>query len=262
MADARNLLPSEIQELKFLVAEKNPALQKSILSALRAAGVGDIKTADSGGEAWNTWKAGKERNVWLCAADLPEMGGLDIVSRLRSDEMISQQPAFILLSGDKSKSAMDKAIDSGVDVFLAKPFEMGGLVPKIVEAVECRKQISGADSFKNLSLEDELLRARLPVEIVFERYSTEVECQILTEQKCVIRVPTNYGLGTQLKLRFANPAVDGQFFNTIKGTVHKTERVPAEFGLFLLHVQFNRKVKERHGVAQLIAAAGTDDPQE
>ena len=251
MAEKPKSLPAYIQRLSILVAEQNPALQKSIVETLQNGGANRVESAAKGGEVWQIWKRQKGIDVFVCASNLPEMGGLEILTRIRADKDAVTQPAFLLLGAVNNKEAINEALDKGADVFLAKPFSTDDLIPRVVEAVECRKQISGAKTFGSGSIEDELLKARLPVQLVFERFATEVECEKLTQEKCVIRVSNNYGLGTQLNLRFSRPgAGDGDYFKAIKGIVMKTERVPHEIGIFLLHVHFSGRVRAEHGIDQ------------
>jgi CheY-like chemotaxis protein len=254
--EAAASLPPEIRRLSFLVAEQNPALQKSIVSALQGAGATRVLTAADGNAAWQLWKTGKQVDIFVCASNLPELPGVEMASRLRADKDLDLQPGFILLSSDASEEAARQALEKGVDVVLRKPFPADQIIPKVIETVEIRKQAGGKNSFAQRSLEQELLHARLPVELVFDRYSTQVECEELSMHKCVIRVTNNYGLGTQLNLRFSRPAGGEEpFFRPIKGVVLKTERVPREIGVYRLHVQFNTPVKEQHGIQELLRAS-------
>ena len=259
--EAAPSLPPEIRRLSFLVAEQNPALQKSIVGALQGAGATRVLTAADGSSAWNIWKTSKQIDIFVCASNLPEVAGVEIVSRLRADKELEIQPGFILLSSDTSADAEKQAREKGADVVLKKPFPADQLIPKVVEAVALRRQAGGKDLARR-SLEQELLQARFPVELVFDRYSAQVECQELSVHKCVIRVTNNYGLGTQLNLRFSRPGGgEDPFFRPIKGVVMKTERVPREVGVYRLHVQFNMPIKEQHGIHELLrASAGTAAP--
>lgn len=253
--EAAPSLPPEIRKLSFLVAEQNPALQKSIVTALQAAGATRILTAAAGNAAWSIWKNGKQVDVFVCASNLPEMPGADMASRLRADKDLQVQPGFILLSSEASDQAAKDAIDKGVDVVLRKPFPADQIIPKIIETIGIRKQAGGKD-LSQRSLEQELLHARLPVELVFDRYTNQVECEEVSLQKCIIRVTNNYGLGTVLNLRFPRPSGgEEQYFRPVKGIVMKTERVPREIGVYRLHIQFNAPIKEQQGVQELLRAS-------
>jgi CheY-like chemotaxis protein len=254
--EAASSLPPELRRLSFLVAEQNPALQKSIVSALQAAGASRVLAAADGNAAWNIWKNGKQVDLFLCASNLPDLSGQELLQRLRADKEIEFQPAFILLSSESSEEATQQALSKGADVVLRKPFPSEQLIPKVIEAIELRRKASGKDAFTQRSLEQELLKARLPVVLIFERYTTQVECEELSIHRCVIRVNNNYGLGTQLNLGFRRPEGSGEpFYKPIKGVVMKTERVPREIGVYRLHVQFNTPAKEQHGIQEILRSS-------
>lgn len=257
MADqSAKKLSEEILLLPFLVVESNPALQKSIVSTLTAAGVKKCGAVANGVEAWQIWKQSRDIGVFIAAWNLPEMPGLEILKRIRRDKLARMQPAFIIMASEDTSNAVQMAVDAGADCFLAKPFPAGNLIPMVVEGVEHRKQISGDDVFAQKALEAKILQSRVVTELIFERYTSSVECEEMTVKKCVIRVENNYGLGTVLNLRFARqkPGTD-KFYLPLKGTITKIERVPKEYGWYKVHIQYNGPVKERHGIKDLLEAA-------
>ena len=259
--EAVTSLPPEVRRLSFLVAEQNPALQKSIVAALQSVGVSTVLTAADGNAAWNIWKTGRQVGLFVCASNLPELSGVELVQRLRADKEVEFQPAFVLLSSDASEESAKDALSKGADVVLRKPFPSEQLIPKVVEAIEARRKLTGKDQFTQHVLEQELLKARLPVVLVFERYTAQVECEELSMHKCVIRVTNNYGLGTQLNLGFRRPQGSGEpFYKPIKGVVVKTERVPREIGVYRLHVQFNSPAKDQHGIQEILRTTLTSAP--
>jgi len=255
-------LPPDVRRLSFLVAEQNPALQKSIVSALQSAGASNVLTAADGNSAWNIWKNGRQVGLFVCASNLPEVPGVELVQRLRADKAVEFQPGFVLLSSEGSDEAAKDALSKGADVVLRKPFPSEQLVPKVLEAIQSRRKAAGKDTFAQHSLEQELLKARLPVVLVFERYTAQVECEELSLTKCVIRVTNNYGLGTQLNLGFRRPkGSDEPFYKPIKGVVMKTERVPQEIGVYRLHVQFNSPAKEQQGIQDILRNSMNAPPE-
>lgn len=249
-------LSNEIINLTFLVVENNEALKKSIMEILAGAGVKNSGAVSNGAEAWQVWKRKKGLGVIISAWNLPEMPGLEIVKRIRADKMAKFQPAFIIIAAEDTPDAVEKAVADGADCFLPKPFKAETLIPMIIEGIEHRKQVSGVDSFSQRALESMILESKLKGELIFERYTTEVECDELSAKKCVIRVENNYGLGTVLNLRLAlqKPGV-ADFYQPIKGTVTKIERIPKEYGWFRLHLQFNRPTKAHHGVMELLSSS-------
>lgn len=258
-AETKPSLPDEIKVLRFLVAEHNPTLQKSIVKTLNNAGAAKVEAFVSGPKAWDKWKSANDFGVVICSSNLPDLNGMEILKRIRAEGSSKMQPAFILLSTDGSPDAQREAAKQGADAFQKKPFSAEELIPRIEEGVTKRKLSGGGGKLSAHALEESLLGSRHEVELVFERYATTVECEELSKVKCVIRVSNNYGLGTTLTMRFARKQPDASgdmHFKPIKGSVTKTVRIPKEFGVFLLHVSFNGRVKEQTGIPELLRESG------
>jgi hypothetical protein len=159
-----------------------------------------------------------------------------------------------MLSSDASAAAQHGAAAEGADAFLGKPFSADDLIPRVQEGADKRKASSGG-ALTQHALEASLLGDTYQVELIFDRYATTVECEELHRNRCVIRVTNNYGLGTRMTMRFArrHQAADVEpFYKPIKGTVVKTERVPKEYGVFRLHVEFSPPVRESMGIQELL----------
>ncbi len=244
----------EIRHLNVLVAEGNSVLQQTIVEVLKGAGVQNCSAVASGADAWQAWKRRKDLGVIICADNLPEMAGMDFLKRIRADQQAPLQPAFILISAEAAPQAQQEADAAGADAFLRKPFSTEDLVPAVLAGVRRRKEMAGGD-FAEQALQAQLIKTRHQVELVFERYTTTVDCEELHTDKCVIRVSNNYGLGTMLTMRFARPNGE-DFYSPVKGMVTKTERIPREYGQFLLHVQFSGPVKDQHGIHELVRLGG------
>lgn len=255
MSDAQaNAMPAEVRRLPFLVAESNPALRKSIVNRLEQAGVKDCTGVESGVEAWNIWKQTGRVGVIIASTKLGEMGGIELLKRVRAYQEASLQPAFIVMCDDDSPQAVELAVGEGADCFALKPFPLGSLSALVGESVAHRKQIAGADCFLRLlevSSEDAPIRAMLN----FERRWEEAECDMLSGVKCVILSEHNYGLGTVLELSFMRPPHLGQgSYDPLKGQVIKMERMPGQIGTYRVHLQFSAPPVEGQGIRDLLLA--------
>jgi len=255
-SDTPKELPAEIRNLHFIVAENNPALQRNIVHALSSGGVKQCSAVSTGSEAWEAWQGDAQVGVVICAWNLPEIAGIEILKRIRADKGKRRQPAFIIMSSETTPEAVQTAKLSGADSFLAKPFSAEDIIPKVIDSVALRKQAAGPAAGNLGSLEADILGTSLMVELVFERYSTTVECDELEPEKCAIRVTNNYGLGTRLTLRFAVGGDGETYYPPVKGVVTKTERVPKEFGLYRLHLRFATPLKPGHGAGELLGRVG------
>ena len=61
---------------------------------------------------------------------LPDMDGIELLSRIRRDEQLSTVPV-IMLSGQATEAERIRALRAGADDFVAKPFSAGELVARI-----------------------------------------------------------------------------------------------------------------------------------
>lgn len=252
-------LSEETKTLPFLVVESDDPLRNSLVGALTAAGVQSCAAAANGAEAWQEWKQKKELGVIISAWNLPEMPGLDFLRRIRADKMARTQPTFVLMADEEEPGAAEKAVGEGADCFVVKPFPAEKIIALVNEGVAHRRQGGAHGSFTQSTIESRILNARPTAQLIFERYSSEVECEQLLEAKCVLRVKENYGLGTVLTVRFAHPeSGGGAFYRPLKGIVTKIERVPRDYGMFRLHLELRGPIRAHHGVADLLAAGGID----
>ena len=85
-------LPDDIKTMRFLVAEKNPSLQKNIVGYLKDAGVQEVEAVSDGTVAWDLWEAKRQIDMFVCAANLKEMGGLELLGKVRADSAARTQP--------------------------------------------------------------------------------------------------------------------------------------------------------------------------
>jgi signal transduction histidine kinase/DNA-binding response OmpR family regulator len=69
-------------------------------------------------------------DIIICDLNLPELNGFQICEKLKKDLRTSHIPTIILTSSDDQDSYL-KALDSGADVFLTKPFNLKVLAQSI-----------------------------------------------------------------------------------------------------------------------------------
>nr|WP_315174692.1 substrate-binding domain-containing protein [uncultured Flavobacterium sp.] len=69
-------------------------------------------------------------DIIICDLNLPEMNGFQICERLKKDLRTSHIPTIILTASDDQDSYL-KALDSGADIFLTKPFNLKVLAQSI-----------------------------------------------------------------------------------------------------------------------------------
>jgi len=249
-------LDEHLQQLPFLIAEGSEALQQTIIKILKEHGATNCIPIANGVDAWQVWKNSREIGMIIAEGALSEMSAVDLLMRVRADQMAKVQPVFLVMTGGDDSGLMAEAMKQGADGILSKPFTQEELMAMVVEGTLHRMQVGGADVFSQRVLENKILQSKLKAELIFERYRTEVECDQLTMENCVLVVDNNYGLGTVLNISFAQKTLGLEpFYRPLRGTVTKIERIPHEYGTFRVHVKFNGKPKEHHGIQELVESA-------
>ena len=83
----------------------------------------NVFSFENGFLAWETLKKDLEPDVILSDADMPDMNGFELLSRIKER---FPDKTFILMSGNPSYAKAAKEL--GADVFLEKPFQMEDLL--------------------------------------------------------------------------------------------------------------------------------------
>jgi two-component system KDP operon response regulator KdpE len=110
---------------RVLIVDDDPGLLRAVSSLLGATGY-DVHTAATGYEALEMVE--RERfEVIVLDLSLPDIDGVDVCARLREHSSV---PVLVLSvrSGDEDKI---RALDTGADDYVTKPFSAGVLVARI-----------------------------------------------------------------------------------------------------------------------------------
>ena len=121
-------LPADTAASRIMVADDDPAFVQMLSHFLKEEGY-EVITEDSGLGALNKGIA-IPPDLFIIALQLPEIGGLDVCLRLKSQAGTRHVPVLIVAPGpahlEKIKSAQE-----GADGFFTKPLDAKELLPKI-----------------------------------------------------------------------------------------------------------------------------------
>ena len=119
--------------LKILLVEDALVMRKIELKALKSLGFEDVLEAGDGDEA--ILKLESEEGIDLVISDwnMPNKGGYELLLWIRAHEKFQKLP-FIMATGEGDMKQQKKAVDAGVNGFIAKPFNANELKKKIDEA--------------------------------------------------------------------------------------------------------------------------------
>lgn len=118
--------------LRVLVVDDQMTMRSLIQSSLSQIGFKDITLACDGEDGLRQLL---QRSAHLVISDfnMPKLDGLSLLKAIRSHEPISKT-AFIMLTGRADKELVQKAMQYGVNNYVAKPFTAATLKSRI-EAV-------------------------------------------------------------------------------------------------------------------------------
>jgi two-component system CheB/CheR fusion protein len=124
LLDARSRLHSqESSRIRVLLVEDHPDLAAATESMLRSEGL-EVQTALTGRHALEIAQNFRPQLI-LCDMNLPDMDGLEVIRRLKSDASLHRGKAVILtaMSELEIQAYNSKAGKLGVDAFIGKPIK-------------------------------------------------------------------------------------------------------------------------------------------
>jgi pilus assembly protein CpaE len=115
--------------VRILVVDADPTVQRALSNALMQAGYA-VTTSNEGPDALRVARTERPALV-LIAANLPGVDGFTVVSRLRMEDGPSTHTPVILLLGENESGDRGKALRSGADDYLIKPFHPAELMARM-----------------------------------------------------------------------------------------------------------------------------------
>jgi putative two-component system response regulator len=122
--------------MKILVVEDEPENQLAIQVILTVEGF-EVVSVEDGRLALQTAKEHRP-DLILLDVMMPEINGFEVLAQLRHDEATKDIPV-IMLTALAQRSDVAKAVEAGVDDYVAKPFEPGDLIERIRKAIVKRE---------------------------------------------------------------------------------------------------------------------------
>jgi pilus assembly protein CpaE len=115
--------------VRILVIDADPTVQRALGLALSQAGF-EVLTSAEGLEALRIARSDKPA-LLLIAANLPDLDGFSVVARLRMEDGPSTHTPAILLLPENDAEGRGKALRSGADDYLVKPFHPAELMARM-----------------------------------------------------------------------------------------------------------------------------------
>ena len=139
-----------LDRFNVLVVEDNPYLRLLLVQALRAIGIGNVKTANEGSEAIILLKLTVSDPVKAGVVSFDmilsnwQMSPVDGMMLLRWVRRHKESPnrfiPFVMVTGYADRERIAEARDAGVTEVLAKPFSVTGVAQRLLQVIERPRQ--------------------------------------------------------------------------------------------------------------------------
>ena len=107
--------------MKILVVDDSSTMRRIIKNTLQRLGYEDILEAEHGVQDWEILDSTQNVQVLITDWNMPEMNGLELVKKVRSDERYKDIP-IIMVTTEGGKAEVITALKAGVNNYIVKPF--------------------------------------------------------------------------------------------------------------------------------------------
>jgi CheY-like chemotaxis protein len=122
--------------MRVLIADDDVDLRNLIMIAIEKAGHEVVAAVGDGISAWEALKA-EQIDLAVLDITMPGMTGVELVTRLRSDDDLREQ-RVLMITANVHAGVAEALHSAGVDSLITKPF-------KVRELVELIRDIAGVD---------------------------------------------------------------------------------------------------------------------
>ena len=107
--------------MKFAVVDDSSTMRRIIVNTLKGMGHTDIVQGEDGLEGWKVIDANPDVDIILTDWNMPNMNGLDLVIKIRSDDRFTKTP-IVMVTTEGGKKEVIIAMKAGVNNYIVKPF--------------------------------------------------------------------------------------------------------------------------------------------
>lgn len=129
---------SRTNPLKIILTDDR-ALSRSVAAVMLTQAGFLVEEACSGPDCLNALDR-TDFDAALIDLQMPGMDGFEVATKIRTFAAPVRDMAIIAISGNAEPSMRSKAIESGFDGFVEKPFDAESLIAKIADALSTRRQ--------------------------------------------------------------------------------------------------------------------------
>ena len=145
---------------RVLVIDDSPVYRRLMAGYLREWGF-EVTAAENGAEGWKILEQPNSPNLVLLDWIMPEMDGVELCRKLRAQRSSDLYVYMILVTSKENPTDLLKAMEAGVDDYLAKPFNEQELRARLLvgqrivglqrELIEARESMHHATTYDRLT---------------------------------------------------------------------------------------------------------------
>lgn len=110
-----------VNNLRFLVVDDSSTMRRIIINTLSRLDYNNILEAENGIQGWELLNQHTDINMLITDWNMPEMNGLELVKKVRSDSRFNDLP-IIMVTTEGGKAEVITALKAGVNNYIVKPF--------------------------------------------------------------------------------------------------------------------------------------------
>lgn len=107
--------------MKLLVVDDSSTMRRIIKNTLSRLGYEDVLEGEDGLQGWTVLNENPDIGMLITDWNMPEMNGLELVKKVRSDTRFSDLP-IIMVTTEGGKAEVITALKAGVNNYIVKPF--------------------------------------------------------------------------------------------------------------------------------------------
>ena len=107
--------------MKFAVVDDSSTMRRIIVNTLKGMGHTDVVQGEDGVEGWKAIDANPDVDIILTDWNMPNMNGLELVNKIRSDDRFKKTP-IVMVTTEGGKKEVIIAMKAGVNNYIVKPF--------------------------------------------------------------------------------------------------------------------------------------------
>ena len=113
----------ELMAKSLMIVDDSATMRKIIMKTVRTSGLefDSIEEAGNGAEAIEKLNSSPV-DIVLCDVNMPEMGGLEMVKKVRADIPACADTKIIMVSTESSQELIDGVMKDGANGYVTKPF--------------------------------------------------------------------------------------------------------------------------------------------